>query len=82
MKVSTLHSTMRLTDFLLDEMANPAFEITAFSPTLDDPYSQEMMTKTTELALAARDVRNRTEREIARLNDELRTTKRVPGAPQ
>jgi tyrosine-protein kinase Etk/Wzc len=73
--VSTLHSTMRLTDFLLDEMANPAFEITAFSPTLDDPYSQEMMTKTTELALAARDVRNRTEREIARLNDELQLQK-------
>lgn len=57
--------------FLLKQIQEPAFEITALSSCLEDPVSQDLIHKTGQIALALRDGDNRTMREKERLQEEL-----------
>jgi len=70
-QISDVQSTMKQHDFLLDQMKDQSFEITSLSSAIKDPISLEMISKSTALAIAVKDTNNRSEREIARLGDEL-----------
>ncbi len=57
--------------FILDQMKDPHFEPSSLSSILDDPVSQEIVTKASNLVLLVKDQENRSPREIDRLKTEI-----------
>ncbi|NGX57757.1 MAG: hypothetical protein K940chlam3_00651 [Chlamydiae bacterium] len=69
-------STQREAEFILEQLADPAFEINSLSGTLRDPISQEIIQKSTNLALQLRDQKYHSPKEQERSREELDTQKR------
>lgn len=63
--------------FIIEEMKDPDFEITALSPSLADPVSQEMIQKASIIRMSLKDENNRSVKEQERLRSELDLQKRV-----
>lgn len=53
--------------FIIDQLGNPDFEITALSAILNDPISQGIINQASKLVLEIRDEENRSQREKERL---------------
>lgn len=69
-----LHETqaqIRQYAFIIEQLRDPNFEVTALSPTLPDSVSQAMISKTSELSLKLKDQRNRSDKEQARILEDL-----------
>ena len=66
--------------FVLDQMKSPEFEINSLSSTLQDRVSQKMIERSSELALQLRGYHNRSEKELARIRDEMGIQKTFLGA--
>lgn len=66
LEADILHHT-----FLLNQMQDPLFEISALSTVLQDPISRDIVAKASQLTLLLKDRDNRTQREIERAQAEL-----------
>ena len=69
-----LHETQaqsRQYAFIIAQLQDPQFEVTALSPTLTDSVSQAMISKTSELSLKLKDQRNRSDKEQVRILEDL-----------
>jgi len=66
-----LESSIRQTQFFIDQIADENFEITSLSSSVNDPVSQEIIKNASQFVLALRDENNRSVREQSRLKDEL-----------
>ncbi|MCB1111519.1 MAG: hypothetical protein KDK72_02535 [Chlamydiia bacterium] len=57
--------------FLIEQLRDPAFELTSLSTVANDQISREIVTRYSELLLAYKDEDNRSSKEQKRLGDEL-----------
>ncbi len=58
-------------EFILDQMTDPNFEPSSLSTVLDDPVSKEIISRSGNLALLAKDEENRSQRELDRMKAEI-----------
>lgn len=61
--------------FIIEQMKDPAFEISSLSAVLTDPVSQKMISTASSLLLSLKDEDNRSTREQERLRNELSVQK-------
>ncbi len=59
------------TQFVLNQMKNPDFEISSLSAILKDSVSKDMIAKASNLVLNLKDQNNRSQKELERLREEL-----------
>jgi tyrosine-protein kinase Etk/Wzc len=57
--------------FIIDQMQQPEFEISALSTILDDPVSKNMIAEASEAQLAIKDQKNRSVKEVERMTYDL-----------
>lgn len=70
-QLSEEEAEMRRTEFFLNHLEDPNFEISSLSAVLTDPVSTEMITKASRIVLNLKDENNQSAREQARLKDDL-----------
>lgn len=56
---------------ILQQLQEPSFEITSLSASMQDPITQKMIDKASELVLSLRDQNNRSAKELERLQNDL-----------
>lgn len=71
-ETNALESQVLQYDFIIDQLQKPEFELSSLSAILNDPISREISNNASNLALALNDKGNRTDKEIARLQEELK----------
>jgi uncharacterized protein involved in exopolysaccharide biosynthesis len=74
--VGLLEAEIRQNAYIIKELEDPNFEVNSLSSIVKDPIAQEIVNKSSELALSLRDEDNRSSREIARTKEELAFQKR------
>lgn len=70
-RLSEEESNIQRTQFFLEQMQDPNFEVTSLSPVLRDPVSTSMITRANELVLTLKDQMNQSTREQERLQKDL-----------
>lgn len=75
-----IESTHREAEFILQQLKETDFEINSLSSALRDPISQEIIQKSTALALQLRDQKYHSPKEQERTREELETQKRFLSA--
>jgi len=68
-------SSIRKTEYFLNQLHNHDFEITSLSPVLTDSVSLAMISRASDLVLKLKDEDNQSQREQERLKDELELQK-------
>lgn len=68
-----IESSRRQLEYVLEQMENPAFEISSLSAVLEDLVSQKLIEKASHLELSLKDEGNRSAKEQERLRTELAT---------
>lgn len=71
MQLDAIEAFLHQYRFIIEQMKNPDFEISALSTILDDPISKEMINEASKAQLAVKDQNNRSTREIERLQYDL-----------
>jgi uncharacterized protein involved in exopolysaccharide biosynthesis len=66
-----IESSRRQFEYVLEQMENPAFEISSLSAVLEDPVSQRLIEKASQLELLLKEEGNRSNKEQERLKNEL-----------
>ncbi|MFA6916413.1 MAG: hypothetical protein WC222_08450 [Parachlamydiales bacterium] len=59
-------------EFIIEQLQKPEFELSSLSAIINDPISREISNNASTLALALNDRSNRTDKEIFRLQEELK----------
>ncbi len=59
-------------DFMIEQLLQPEFELSSLTALLNDSISKEIANNASTIVLAINDKSNRTEKELARLQEELR----------
>ncbi len=71
-EVSSLEGQIEQYSFIIDQLQQPGFELSSLSAILNDPISRDIANNASSVALAINDKGNRTEKELLRLQEELK----------
>lgn len=71
-EVNNIEGQILQYDFIIEQLQRPDFELTSLSAVFNDPISREFANNSSALALALNDKGNRTDKEISRLQEELK----------
>lgn len=74
-ELNTLEAAEKQHRFVVEQLAQPDFELSSLTALLHDPISHERIAKATELVINLKDSSNRTQKELERLTDELQLQK-------
>ncbi len=66
-----VENKIRQSQFVLKQLEDPSFEMSALTSFLQDPISMERINRSAQITLALKDQSNRSTREIERLQEEL-----------
>lgn len=75
-QLDNLHLKSQQYQYLLEQINDPQFELTSLSTILQDQVSQGMIASVSDISLKLKDQSNQTQKEILRLQEELRLQKR------
>lgn len=70
-QLNEVQAHMLQTQFIIEQMQNPEFEMSSLSSILNDSVSKDLINKASGIALALRDQNNRSVKEQERMKDEL-----------
>lgn len=79
-EINGIQSQIKQHKFVIEELKNPDFEVCSLTSVLHDPVSAERIGKASYLLIQLRDENNRTQKEMARIKDELETLKKFLSA--
>lgn len=70
-QLNEVQAQLLQTQFIIEQMKDPTFEMSSLSSILNDSVSRELITKASTIALSLRDQNNRSVKEQERLKEEL-----------
>lgn len=74
-ELNTLEASEKQHRFVVDQLVNPDFELSSLTALLNDPISQQRISKASEIVINLKDSGNRTQKELERLTEELELQK-------
>lgn len=79
-ELNDLQSAEKQHRFVVEQLNHPHFELSSLTALLHDPISHERIGKATQLIMSIKDENNHTQKEIERLNDQLKLQKTFLGS--
>lgn len=71
-EINQVEGQIQQYSFVIDQLQQPNFELSSLSAILNDPVSRDIANNATTVALAINDKSNRTDKELTRLQEELK----------